>query len=78
MSARANHKNPNSFHTCGTDRGIGDSIAQPAPIVTINVDPTPVTFEVPSQPDKIISFSRNVDGEIIQAETTNGAGRGVN
>jgi hypothetical protein len=45
---------------------------QAAPNVTVNVDPTPVTVEVPPQPDKLVSFSRNADGEITEAVTSLG------
>jgi hypothetical protein len=40
------------------------------PVVNVTIDPTPVTVEVPPQPDKLITFHRNGDGELIEAETT--------
>ena len=41
---------------------------QPAPNVTVNVDPTPVTVEV-AQPDKTVVFHRDGAGQIVEATT---------
>lgn len=47
--------------------------ATDAPTININVEPTPITVENTvevQQPDKVISFQRDFEGKIVEAEST--------